>query len=162
MKGPIRLVRAIWRYRGEVQAHGDAYQAELATAVHTTVHTTIFGRLALSAYRFAMRMLVAGVATAAFFTLVIAYALWQVTPWAATGALLPLVLVVLLVLWRLSWGRPLDWLDEHADHSRRVTVDQLPGRLRELASETRTIANVPARLADGLDQLARDAERESG
>ena len=162
MRGPIRLVRAMWRYRGEVQAHGDAYQAELATVVHTTVHETIFGRLALSGYRFAMRILVAGVAAAALFTLVLAYALWQVTPWAATGALLPLVLVGLLVAWRLSWGAPLDWLDEHADPSRRVTLDQLPQRLRALALETRTIANVPARLADELDQLARDAERETG
>jgi hypothetical protein len=159
---PIRVVRALWRYRGQLEAHGTAYQVELATTVRTSLVATTAGRLALNGYVFAMRVMIAAVASLVLFALVLATALWQWTPWAALLALLPIGGAVLVWLWRMSWGAPLDWLREHADTTRTVSVAELPSRLHALASETRSIANVPARLADELDALARGSEHESG
>ncbi len=159
---PIRLVRALWRYRGQLEAHGTAYQVELATTVRTSLVSTTPGRLALNGYVFAMRVMIAGVAALALFALVLATALWQYSPWWALLALLPAGGAVLLWIWRMSWGAPLDWLREHADTERTVTLAELPSRLHALAGETRSIANVPGRLADELDALARESELESG
>jgi hypothetical protein len=86
--------------------------------------------------------------------------LWyEVDHRAVIVALLPLVGAGFVLWWRLAWGAPLDWLDEHADKQRTVTVRELPGRLRALAAEARSLANVPARLSDELDELAGVAER---
>ncbi|MCW2920688.1 MAG: hypothetical protein JWL76_562 [Thermoleophilia bacterium] len=159
---PIRLVRALWRYRGQLEEHGTTYQVELATTVRTSLVATTPGRLALNGYAYAMRAMVAGIAFLVLFALLLAYAMWQLTPWAALAGLVPLGGAVLLGLWRLSWGAPLDWLREHADTTRTVTLAELPTRLHALAQETRTIANVPKRLADELDELARDSELGSG
>lgn len=159
---PIRLARAVWRYRGQLEGHGAAYQVELATAIRTTIVSTVPGRFALSGYRFAMRMLLAAIAVLVVIAILFAVGLWQLSPWASLAALVPLAGAVVVTLWRLSWGAPLDWLSEHADPSRQVTVAELPGRLRELAAETRTIANVPARLADELEALARETEHVPG
>lgn len=159
---PVRLVRALWRYRGQLEAHGTAYQVELATTVRTSLVATTPGRLALDGYVFAMRVMVAGIAFLVLFALVLAAAMWQLSPWAAVLALLPIGGAVLLWMWRVSWGAPIDWLREHADTTRTVTVAELPRRLHALATETRSIANVPGRLADELDQLARESERDSG
>ncbi len=159
---PIRLARALWRYRGQLEDHGDDYQAELATMLRTTIVSTVVGRMALSTYRFAMRAMIAGIAALALFALVVAVSLWQLSPWAALLALLPAGGAVLVGLWRMSWGEPLDWLTEHADPERSVTLAELPTRLRALALETRSIANVPGRLADELEALARETEHESG
>lgn len=159
---PIRLARALWRYRGQLEGHGDAYQAELATTLRTTVVATVPGRMALSAYRFAMRLMIAAIASLVLFGIVLAIGLWQLSPWASLIALLPLAGAVLVGLWRLSWGAPLDWLTEHADPERSASIVELPARLHALARETRSIANVPGRLADELDALARETELESG
>lgn len=159
---PIRLARALWRYRGQLEGHGGAYQAELATALRTTILSTSYGRLGFSAYRFAMRAMIAGIAALVLFTLVLAVALWQLSPWAALLALLPAAGAWFVTLWRMSWGAPLDWLGEHADPARSVSITELPARLHELAKETRSIANVPGRLADELDALARETEHETG
>ena len=159
---PIHLVRALWRYRGQLEDHGTAYQVELATTVRTSLVATTPGRLALQGYTMAMRVMVAGIVSLVLFALVIAAALWQVTPWASLVALVPLGGAVLVWLWRMTWGAPLDWLREHADTSRTVTLAELPTKLHALAAETRSIANVPGRLADELDALARDSEPNSG
>lgn len=159
---PIRLARALWRYRGQLEAHGAAYQAELATALRTTILSTVVGHMALSAYRYAMRAMIAAIAALVLFTVVVAVSLWELSPWAALLALLPAGGAVLVGLWRASWGAPLDWLAEHADPDRSVTLNELPSRLQALASETRSITNVPGRLADELDALARETEHETG
>lgn len=152
--GLVRLLRAIWRYRGQLAAHGDAYQAELATAVRTQLDAGLGGRVALTGYRFAMRLLLFGAITVALLAVLVAVLLYRVEPPLALLGILVAIPAVALGWWRLVWGRPLDWLDEHADPARTVPLEELPTRLRALAAETRTIANVPARLGDELEALA--------
>ncbi|MCW2962641.1 MAG: hypothetical protein JWM25_57 [Thermoleophilia bacterium] len=153
----FRLLRALWRYRGRIEAHGDRYQVELATAVRTALDRQLVGRVALRGYRIAMRALVVGAAVAGLLALVVAWLLWQVEPWAALAALLPLALCVLIIVWRFAYGAPLDWLDEFADPTRQVSPRELPGVLRELATELRDVADVPANISRELDSLADDA-----
>lgn len=152
--GVVRLLRALWRYRRQIAEHGDAYQAELATAVHTQLDAALGGRVALAGYRVAMRLLVAGAIAVALLALVLGALLYRIEPELALLAIPVAIPAGLLTWWRLLWGRPLDWLDQHADRSRTVPLEELPTRLRALAAETRTIANVPARLADQLELLA--------
>ena len=154
----LRLLRALWRYRGRIHAHGNAYQAELATAVRTALVERFAGRAALGSYRLAMRGIRALAIVMAITAGAMALALLVVMPWLALLALLPAVAAGVLLWWRFTWGAPLDWLDEHADPARTVTIEELPGRLRELARETRAMVDVPARLADELDALAADVE----
>lgn len=155
----IRLLRAIWRYRGRIADHGAAYQTELAVTVRSALEERRLGAIGLAGYRLAMRALL----WAAIFALVVAVALglglWQVRHELAIIALLPLAGAALLGWWRLSWGAPLDWLSEFDDPSRTVSAHDLPARLQALASETRGIANAPARIADELDALAREAQQ---
>lgn len=154
----LRLLRAVWRYRGRIEGHGHAYQAELATAVRTALDQRLAGRAALRGYGFAMRMLLVGAAALFVLALVTAVLLFRVEPWLALLALLPTFAGGVLAWWRLTWGAPLDWLGEHADPDRSVPLSALPHRLRKLARESRSIANVPARLGDELDALASDIE----
>lgn len=157
----FRLLRAIWRYRRRVAGHGDRYQVELATTVRTALHGRAAGRLALGAYRAAMRVLLVGAIVLGVLGLVAAWLLWQLEPWAALASLLLLVPAVALGWWRLAWGAPLDWLDEHADPDREVALTELPGRLRAVASELRELADVPASLSRELDVLAGDIDAET-
>lgn len=150
----VRLLRAIWRYRRQLAAHGDAYQAELATAVRTQLDAGLGGRVALAGYRVAMRLLLFAAIAVAGLAALLALLLYRVEPQLALLAIVVAIPAVVLGWWRLLWGRPLDWLDHHSDPSRTVPLEELPQRLQALAAETRTIANVPARLADELDALA--------
>jgi hypothetical protein len=152
----FRVVRALWRYRGRIAGHGDRYQAEIATAVRTALDARVGGRAALASYRFAMRLLLGLVIALALIALATAVGLWQVDHRLALVALVPLLGAGLAAWWRLQWGAPLDWLDEHADPDREVPLGELPARLRALAAETRGLANVPARLSDELELLAGD------
>ena len=76
------------------------------------------------------------------------------------GVNAPLVPGLLLAWWRVTWGAPLDWLDEHADPSRTVSTAELPGHLRALAAQTRSLAHVPARLSEQLEALAGDLPKQ--
>lgn len=154
----FRLLRAVWRYRGRIEAHGGAYQTELATAVRTALDARIVGRTALGGYRFAMRLLLGAAIVMAILTVLGAISLWRTTdePLAALLAFPFAVIAGVLGWWRFVWGAPLDWLSEHADPDRTVPLRELPQRLNELARETRSIAHVPARLSEELDALAGD------
>lgn len=158
----IRLTRAIWRYRGQIEAHGAQYQAELATALRTAIEATAGGRAALAAYRLAMGAMVVVIVALVLLGALIATLLWQVEPALALLALLLLVPAVALTLLRLSWGAPIDWLRDNEDPARSVSLQQLPGRLRSLAAESRRIAHVPGRISDELDAIAAElpSERE--
>ncbi|MCW2923579.1 MAG: hypothetical protein JWM98_983 [Thermoleophilia bacterium] len=157
-RSTFRLLRALWRYRGKIEAHGDQYQAELATAVHTTLDQRLVGRTALGAYRLAMRALLVGAVVLVLVAVLLAVVLWRVEHWAAAFSLLVLIPAGLLAWWRISWGAPLDWLDEHADPARTVSITELPASLRRLAAESRRVADIPARIGDELDELAREVE----
>lgn len=152
----LRLLRALWRYRGRIEAHGDQYQAELATAVRTALDERLAGRVAIAGYRLAMRLLLAGAIVLAALAVLLAVLLWQTNAWLALLALPLLAGGAALAWWRVTWGAPLDWLTEHADPDRAVPMRELPARLRALAAESRRVANVPGRLADELDALAGD------
>lgn len=154
----FRLLRAVWRYRGRIEAHGNAYQAELATAVRTALDQRLLGRTALGGYRLAMRLLLVGAGGLAVLAVLLAFGLWQLEPWLALLAVVPAAGAGLLGWWRFVWGAPLDWLQEHADPERTVAIGELPARLHQLARESRSIANVPARLGDELEALATDLE----
>lgn len=150
----FRLLRAVWRYRGRIEAHGGAYQAELATAVRTALHGRALGRSALTGYRLLLRALVFGAVALIALAALLAWLLWKVDPLLALLALPFVIAGCALGWWRIVWGAPLDWLDEHADADRTVSLAEMPGRLRTLAGETRKMANVPAQLAEELDALA--------
>ena len=154
----IRLLRAVWRYHGRIESHGNQYQAEVATAVRTALDERFAGRTALAGYRLGMRLLVVGVVFLLLLAALAGAGLWQVAHPLAPLALVPLVGAGMLTWWRLSWGASLDWLEEHADPDRVVPVRELPARLRALAAESRRMADVPARLSDELDALAGDVE----
>lgn len=150
----LRCLRALWRYHGRLDEHGTAYQVELATALRTQVDATFGGRAFIGTYRFVLRALLGAAIAVAVLAVLLAIGLWQVDPRLALLAVLVALPAALLAWWRIAWGAPLDWLYEHADPDRTIALGELPGRLRELAAETRTISNVPARLADELDALA--------
>jgi hypothetical protein len=152
----LRVLRAVWRYRGRILDHGDEYQMELATALQSKVNATFGGRFALGGYRIALRVLVAVAIAMAMAAIALALLLWQLHPVAALLALVAAVPAALLGWWRLVWGAPLDWLDRHADPTRSVPLAELPDRLLTLAGQTRSLANVPGRLADELEALAAD------
>lgn len=152
--GLVRLLRALWRYRRQLADHGDAYQTELATAVRTQLDAGLGGRVALRGYRVVMRLIQVAAIAVGLLAVVMAVVLFRIEPALALLAIPIAIPAAVLGWWRFLWGRPLDWLDRHADPSRSVALDQVPERLRTLAAETRTIANVPARLADELDALA--------
>lgn len=160
---PFRLLRALWRYRGAIAAHGDRYQVEIATAVHTALAHNIGGRVALAGYRGVMRLLLLAAIAAGVLTLLAALVLWVIAGdwWFLVAAPL-LVLALWLAFLRARWGAPLDWLTEHADTTRQLPLTALPGRLREVAAELRELSNVPANVARELDALAGDVEREQG
>lgn len=158
---PLRMLRAIWRYRKRIEAHGDRYHQELATAVHTALREQFVGRAALGTYRLAMRLLVVGAIVAVLVALLGGTLLYLLHPLLTLVAIVPLVGAGLLTWWRIAWGAPLDWLQEHADPTRELSFAELPGRLHELARETRTMADVPARLADELDALAAELEQST-
>lgn len=157
-RSTVRLLRALWRYRGRIEAHGGQYQAELATAVHTTLDQRRVGRTALGGYRLAMRALVVGAVLLILLAVLLAVLLWRVDHRGALVGIVPLVPAGFLTWWRFAWGAPLDWLDEHADRSRTVTIAELPASLRRLAAESRRIADIPARIGDELEELAREVE----
>jgi hypothetical protein len=152
----FQFMRALWRYHGRIANHGDRYQAEVATAVRTALDARVGGRAALAGYRFMMRMLLLLAIALALVAILTAVGLWQLDHRLALVGLLPLVGAGVVAWWRLQWGAPLDWLDEHADPEREVPLRELPARLRALAAETRGLANVPARLSDELELLAGD------
>lgn len=154
---PIRILRALWRYRRTITAHGDRYQTEVAVAVRSAIEANLIGSVGLTGYRMTMRTLMVGAIGLVIVGLLLALALWQVTPLLVLLALVPVAAGLLLLWWRFTIGAPLDWLDEHDDPARSVPLAELPSRLHELAIETRSIANVPARLADELDALARES-----
>ncbi|MCW2971842.1 MAG: hypothetical protein JWN72_115 [Thermoleophilia bacterium] len=159
----LRLVRALWRYRGRIAAHGDRYQEELATAVYSTLDGRRAGRLALSGYRAAMKvLLVAAIVLLGLGLGVAALLFVQVGHWSALAGLLLLLPAVWMLVARFSWGAPLDWIEEHADTTRVVTVDQLPTNLRSIAAELRRLADVPTNISRELDQLAGEVEAEQG
>ena len=157
----LRLLRAVWRYRGRIEAHGDQYQAELATAVSTALDERIAGRVAIRGYRLAMRLLLVGAIALAALAVILAALLWRANAWLALLALPVLVGAAALAWWRLTWGAPLDWLTEHADPDRVVPLRELPTRLRALAAESRRVANIPERHSDELDALAGDVADEA-
>lgn len=157
----LRLLRAVWRYRGRIEAHGAAYQVELATSVRTALDARAVGRAALGGYRLAMRALISAAIALVVLALLVAALLWQLEPWFALLALPVLLGAAALLWWRFTWGAPLDWLTEHADPEREVPLRELPTRLRALAAEARDIANVPERLSDELDALASDVAAEA-
>ncbi len=152
----LRVARAAWRYYGRVDAHHDAYERELATTLHTLVTERLSGRLALGSYRLAMRLLTILAIALAAIALLLAASLWRLEPWSSLLALVPAVPAALLLWWRLAWGAPLDWLEEHADPNVQLPLSELPERLQQLANETRSLANAPARLSEELDALAAE------
>lgn len=156
----FRLLRALWRYRGRIADHGGRYQTELATTVRSALDRRTAGRVALVAYRGAMRALWIGAAVLLLVTLGLGRALWSIDHRFALAALLPAFATLWLVWQRFVWGAPLDWLDEHADPDRTMTVAELPGALRGVARELRELANVPASVSRELDALAGDIETE--
>lgn len=157
---PFRVARALWRYRGRIEAHGGRYQTEIATALRTALESQVAGRMALGGYRLAMRALVVGCVLLAVLAVVLAVLLWRVEHAAALVGLVPLAGAGVLGWWRLAWGAPLDWLAEHADPERRLPLPELPGALRQVARELRQIADVPGALAQELDDLAGVAEQD--
>lgn len=157
----LRLLRALWRYRGRLEQQGSRYQVELATAVRTALDERVAGRVALGGYRLAMRLLGGAALACGALALVAGLLLWQADPWLLLLDLPLLVLTGLLAWWRLTWGAPLAWLEEHADPERTIPLAELPERLRALARETRDIAHVPARLSEELDALAGDVPQRT-
>ncbi|MEO6866845.1 MAG: hypothetical protein ABI200_02370 [Gaiellales bacterium] len=157
----LRLLRSAWRYRGQISAHGDLYQTELAVTLRSAITATSPGRRVLNGYaRLAKLATIAWIGLLGA-GLLIAALLWWRTDHAEL-ALLGLVLVVpamMLFGLRRIWGMPIDWLTSHDDPTQHVTPSQLPGRLRELASQSRTLANVPRAFADDLDTAADEQDQ---
>lgn len=155
----FQLIRALWRYRGRIAQHGGAYQSELATAVKTALDARFIGRFAFATYYALMTVLLVLAVIAWIITVVVALVLgFTAGWWWATIAILPAIGAGVLTYWRLSWGGPLDWLNEHADPARRVSLVELPANLRALAAETRTLADVPANISLELEELATAVE----
>jgi hypothetical protein len=162
LRHSIRLIRAVWRYRSALEAHGEQYVGELATAVRGTIDVTPAGRLALRAYRLAMRALVAG-ALLLVGLAVLAGVLARGLPLPATVAIVvvPAALALLVGWWWLTWGAPLRWLDEYAAPPGTQALADAPARLGELLAKTRGMADVPARVREELDELAQAGTAES-
>ncbi|MCW2955356.1 MAG: hypothetical protein JWO69_225 [Thermoleophilia bacterium] len=153
----FRLLRALWRYRGRIEAHGRRYNVELATALRTLVETNAPMRAGVRLYRLAMRVLLVlaiGLGLVALATTVL---LWREDARLALLALLPAALAGLLGWWRFAWGAPLDWYSEYADTTRTIPAREVPRILGELATELRGVANVPANVSRDLDDLATRA-----
>lgn len=156
----IRLVRALWRYRGRLAEHGDEYQAEVATAVRTALDLRLAGRVTLRAYRFVMRLMWVVVFICVLLALLTAAIIgWTAGDWWWLLGVVFLGPAAVLGWFRLSWGAPLDWLDEHADPARTVALADLPPRLRELAAQSRTMVDVRGNIAQELDDLAGEVEQ---
>lgn len=156
----IRLLRALWRYRGRIAAHGARYQVEAATAVRTALELRAAGRISLGAYRIAMRLMIIGIVLCliAALTTGATIELFAGDWWWLLGAIF-VVPAAMLAWFRSIWGAPLDWLDEYADPTRTVPLSELPRRLRELARELRHVADIPANISRDLDDLAGHVER---
>lgn len=157
-----RLARAIWRYRGRIAAHGDRYQAELATAVKTSIDQRAVVRAAFATYRMLMRVLLAFAIFLAVVTIVGAVLLFRADPQLTWFAVVGLIPVIWLFVLRFSWGAPLDWIEEYADPTRQVSIEELPGNLRAIAQELRGLTDVPANISAELDALATEVESENG
>ena len=157
----LRLLRAVWRYRGRLDDHGGRYQREVATTVHSFVRRRWLGRGAFALYRIAMRALLVLAIGLILLAAVGAVLLYRQQPQDALLALAPLAAGVWLGWMRMVWGGPLDWLREHADPEVDIPLGELPARLRALAAETRELGDVPGQLGAELDQLATEAEQSS-
>jgi hypothetical protein len=157
----IRLIRAVWRYRSALEAHGEQYVGELATSVRGTIDVTIAGRLALRAYRLAMRALIVGVLILVALAM-LAGVLARGLPLPATVVIMavPTALALLVGWWWLAWGAPLRWLDEHAAPPGTQSLSDAPARLVELLAKTRGMVDVPARVREELDALAEAGTTE--
>lgn len=152
----LRLIRAIWRYRKQLDEHRRAYLVELATILHSEITAKTSGRVLLTTYRILMWILAALSIGLILLAAAVVLSLRHHDWWMLTGLVFAVPGVWIGLQW-LTWGMALRWLDEFADKSRTVSRAELPGRLRELAKETRGIANVPRRLSEELEALSRDS-----
>lgn len=155
MRRTFRMLRALWRYRADIEQQGREYQVELATLLASRLRAGAPGRVALRGYRLVLRAAAGVVALLLLVGALLAWAAWDAGwEWGIAAAALPVVAAAVVGWWWLAAGAPLRWLDEHADLERDVQLAEVPSRLRALARDTRTTADARRRLAQHLEDLA--------
>jgi hypothetical protein len=146
-----RLVRLLWRVRGQFEGRYDTVLSEIATALDTLIESNAVARTALRAYRLAMRALLAAAVLLVAAGLALEVSLRDSTVAIVIGIVLIGIGLFVGWQWRV-WSAGLRFLREHVDESRRVPPGELPGRFADLAKQARPASS---RVADGLQQLAQ-------